>query len=205
MKTAEELYKVVWGKTLLPPTVFRLLYNHVRNIINLNIEGDFIECGVYKGGSARMIAEMLPLNKKLWCFDTFTGFTKEEEKKIFVDREKSVNLSLNDTTVETVSEFLKDFNVNIIQGKVENTLQNFNTKICFGHIDCDSYDATKFCLEKLYPLLNEGGIIVFDDYTTVEESKRVINEFCLRDNKIPLYVGDMYGGAYSQIYIIKEK
>ena len=56
----------------------------LKYIKNKNIDGDIVECGVYKGGSLLLILkilEILNLNKKVYGYDTFElGFDKLSEK-----------------------------------------------------------------------------------------------------------------------------
>src|SRR5438105_3313488 len=62
------------------------LYSAVNYILNNNIEGSFVECGVWRGGSALLIAKMLSnrkiFNRKLFLYDTFEGMpapTKQDK------------------------------------------------------------------------------------------------------------------------------
>jgi len=56
------------------------LYNSVKYILDHNIEGDFVECGVWKGGSAMLIAKYLEMRdvktRKIYLYDTFSGMTE---------------------------------------------------------------------------------------------------------------------------------
>ena len=59
------------------------LYGAVKYIINNNIEGDFVECGVWRGGSAMIIAKMLFNNRitsrKIFLYDTYEGMSEPTE------------------------------------------------------------------------------------------------------------------------------
>ena len=54
----------------------------------LNVPGDIIECGVYKGNSLAFLAhlsvilEPFSINRRLIGFDTFEGFSSIDKKKI---------------------------------------------------------------------------------------------------------------------------
>jgi macrocin-O-methyltransferase TylF-like protien len=37
-------------------------------------------------------------------------------------------------------------------------------RFSFGHIDVDLYEPTRHAVEFFYPRLNDGGILVFDDF-----------------------------------------
>ena len=76
-----ELIKYVYDKRLTMVTIPRLI-NTVKSccyVVNNKIPGDFIECGVWRGGNgilAKKIFEYMGSNKNVWMFDTFAGMTK---------------------------------------------------------------------------------------------------------------------------------
>ena len=51
------------------------LYNSIKYVLDNNIEGDIVECGVWKGGSMMLCADILLnrniKNKKMWLYDTY--------------------------------------------------------------------------------------------------------------------------------------
>lgn len=68
-----------------------------------------------------------------------------------------------------IPEEIKDLsNVELIVGRVDDTLAEFISrhpfKISFVHMDLDIYSSTKYCLDKLKPLLQSGSIILFDEF-----------------------------------------
>lgn len=158
-----------------------------------SIEGDIIELGIAGGGTTIMIARFLKkINSKrtIYGCDTFEGlpyedkFSQQSNKKIFGSYMHSFKL---------VSENIKNHGVEdkiiLIKGLFEDTLYSKlnHKKFSFVFIDCDLYDATKYCLEFVWPRLSQKGIIVFDDYTVGVGSNykkalwgetKAINEFC---------------------------
>ncbi|MBK46947.1 MAG: macrocin O-methyltransferase, partial [Gammaproteobacteria bacterium] len=62
------------------------LKQSVQYIVDNQIDGDFIECGVWKGGSCMMIANTLLMNdqqnRELWLYDTFDGMTMPTDEDI---------------------------------------------------------------------------------------------------------------------------
>ncbi len=60
------------------------LYKSVEYIVNAKISGDFVECGVWKGGSTMLIAYALlalnGANRKIYLYDTFTGMSEPTER-----------------------------------------------------------------------------------------------------------------------------
>lgn len=56
------------------------LYKAVNYIIDANIPGDFVECGVWRGGNTMLIASILKsrgvTNRKIFLYDTFEGMSE---------------------------------------------------------------------------------------------------------------------------------
>ena len=57
------LLNKVKNYTMTNPRRIFYLYNSIKHIINNNIRGDIVECGVWKGGSVMVIALTLIKNK----------------------------------------------------------------------------------------------------------------------------------------------
>lgn len=138
-------------------------------------EGDIAEVGVYKGGTARIIAKSCP-NKKVHLFDTFSGMPPVTPGIDFHQKGDFSNTSL-----ELVGKFLADCdNVVLHPGffpETANTLKS--SKICFVHIDVDIYTSVRDSLEFFYNKMVPGGIMVFDDYewSACPGVKKAIEEF----------------------------
>ncbi len=147
------------------------LINQVRKL-----PGDIAEVGVYKGGTALLLAENT--NKMLHLFDTFTGMPEADST---IDLHKKGDF--HDTTVEQVSNLLKGENFKIYPGLFpQQTGSNIeNLKFSFVYLDVDIYSSTKDCLEFFYPKMSPGGIIVSDDYLapTCAGVKKAVDEFMI--------------------------
>src|SRR5579864_8632183 len=60
--------------------VLNKLYTIGTDIISRKIDGDFVECGVYNGGSAGAISLALKSsNKHTWLYDSFEGMPDTKE------------------------------------------------------------------------------------------------------------------------------
>jgi O-methyltransferase len=138
-------------------------------------KGDMAEIGVYKGGTARIIAKSCP-RKRVHLFDTFAGMP---EVNSAIDCHKKGDFS--DTSLELVSNFLSDCsNVVFHPGFFPGTAVNQkDQEFCFVYIDVDIYSSAKDCLNFFYNKLTPGGVIVFDDYKSRSCSgiKMAIDEF----------------------------
>jgi O-methyltransferase len=162
----------------------------IEHIKNNNISGDFVECGVWRGGNLILFEKMiekLNIKKKIYAYDTFEGMSKpgkfdytfkNENAKKIIDtlRSKKVDPKKNIVLAEcSLAEVKKNYNKNTklnknlicIKGQVEKTLKikkNLPKKISILRLDTDWYESTKIELEVLFPLLSKNGILIIDDY-----------------------------------------
>ncbi len=167
-----------------------------------SIEGDLVECGVWKGGNVLMylrMSERLNKSRKVWAYDTYEGMSEPTEEDtnlhgvastILLDKapkiapEGSHNIWCYSTLEEVKSNVERHSShadqVHYIEGKVEDTLQhpeNLPEKIAILRIDTDWYESTKMCLEKLYPRLVPGGILIMDDYGHWQGARKAFDEY----------------------------
>ena len=138
-----------------------------------NIEGDFLECGVFKGFSSlllRSIEEKLSDFKinNYFLIDSFEGLSDilEEDKPLNknIHGNKKGDLKANFEAVENL--FNQFDNVNIIKGWIPRAFEllNDSNKYKFVHIDVDLYQPTLDTLNYIYDKVVKGGIIITDDY-----------------------------------------
>ena len=128
--------------------------------------GDFIEVGVWRGGSGCLIAkraELLGVSSQVWLCDTFTGIVKAGPND---DHFKGGELA--DTAESLVLQLAKQLRVNvqtlkgIFPDQTGDRIQERNFR--FGHIDVDVYESARTCTEWIWPRLVSHGVIVYDDY-----------------------------------------
>ncbi len=116
----------------------------------------YLEFGTFKGESSIYFSKYL---KKLYTFDSFFGLQEDW-------------LGNNDNPKGTFrlkkKPTFQEKNIEIVDGYVENTLENFlkehNPQINFIHLDLDLYRPTKYTLEKIKPYMLNGSIILFDEF-----------------------------------------
>jgi O-methyltransferase len=130
--------------------------------------GALIEVGVWRGGTAALIATQakdLGLRDKVYAFDTFSGVVKAgAEDPHYVGGEHA------DTSRRSVEELfyetLKLNNIEILAGifpeETGRKVENLTFRFC--HIDVDVYQSAKDVTEWIWDRLVSGGMIVYDDY-----------------------------------------
>lgn len=165
-------------------------YELYKNIIDL--PGSIVECGVFKGNSLIRLATYRQYfendySRKIIAFDVFGKFplTSFEKDKIF--RENFIkNAGEVGPTAEEIEKILVSKgigdNVEFVKGDILYTVKDYiegnpNLKISLLHIDVDLYEPTKVILENFYPLIVNGGIVVFDDYSIFPGATKAIDDF----------------------------
>ncbi|HNS11829.1 MAG TPA: TylF/MycF/NovP-related O-methyltransferase [Bacteroidia bacterium] len=136
----------------------------IEHIHKSNIEGDVAEFGSYKGHSGYLISQLLKAhgsNKQLYMFDTFEKFPDED---MGVDSFWSDTHEVNYEEVK--SKFKDNKKVTLVKGDFTKTLEASEIKkLALIYIDCDSYRATTYLMEKLFEdVLSERGLLVLEDY-----------------------------------------
>jgi O-methyltransferase len=124
--------------------------------------GDVAECGVYRGGTAYILAARVESAKRtLHLFDTFAGMPPTDPARD-LHREND----FQGTSLDAVEDYLSPFScVAYHPGRIPGTLDAVAAdRFCFVHIDLDIYDAIKTATEFFYSRLAPGGAIVYDDY-----------------------------------------
>ena len=169
---------------------------NLREILKLttNLDGDYLEFGVYTGRSSKIICEFIDDKKtsqKFYGFDSFKGLSEPSKK----DGNYWENSDLS-TSKKMAEEKLKDFSfANLIEGWLPDSLQGLiSDKIAFVHFDLDLYEPTIQTLSLIYDKIVNGGVIVFDDYgfETCPGVTQAVNEFFNKDEIINLASGGTF-------------
>ncbi|MBL7860721.1 MAG: class I SAM-dependent methyltransferase [Cyclobacteriaceae bacterium] len=178
-------------------------YELYKRIVDL--PGQIIECGVFKGNSLQRLAtfrELLenPFSRKIIGFDIFGKFpdTNFKDDKQFLDKfiSSAGDESIQIDELEKVFEFKGLKNIELVKGNINNTVPDYvkkhpQLKIAFLHIDTDVYEPAVTILNTFYKHVVKGGLIVFDDYGTFPgETKAVDDFFAGKDveiKKLPFY------------------
>ncbi len=155
-----------------------------------SVPGDFLECGVFNGGSAAVIADAIKgaLDRRLWLYDTFSGIpapTSEDG----VDAVKFTGSWAG--SMDKVDEVLAKVNFpkrNTVtkQGVFERTLVETPERIALVHIDADWCESVTVCLENLYPKVSEGGVVILDDFGYWEGCRKAFYSYCKKSNIAPV-------------------
>lgn len=156
--TFAPLWREIEALTLVPPERCFALHQLARHA--QRVAGDFAEIGVYRGGTARLLARTAP-DKRVHLFDTFAGMPAVDAA---IDWHKAGDFA--DTSADGVRRTLADCpNVTLHPGFFPDTAGPVaGTGFALVHVDVDIYSSAMAALEFFYPRLAPGGVMAFDDY-----------------------------------------
>jgi len=178
-----------------------------RYVVENDIDGDWVECGVWRGGSsilAKMMFEHLESNKEVWLFDTFEGMTKPTNEDVHIAFQQPAQIKYEQTLNEDHSDWcyasLEDVKLNIsnsrvdesgmhlIKGDVCETLYTTQLpkKISILRLDTDWYESSKTEMSVLYPKLSINGVLILDDYGHWSGAKKAVDEYFQKYKPAPM-------------------
>jgi hypothetical protein len=178
------------------------LISTIRYLNAAGIEGDIVECGVWRGGSMMLAKDLCsdsPIARRIYLYDTFAGMSEPTDDDVsHVERpaRETYEATRRDThtdwayaSLEEVKENFRraqllDDSVVFVQGKVEETLADLHNqpqRIALLRLDTDWYESTKLELEVLYPRLVPGGVLIIDDYGHWAGARRAVDEYFKND------------------------
>jgi len=192
------------------------LTHAVEYVIKNNIPGDFVECGVWKGGSSLAIALTLlrlgNVSRHIYLYDVFEmGWPEPHEVDGTVDGRTPIqvwhDLLAQGGTPETLLATLEPVRkvmessgypmdkVHIIMGKVEDTIPGqAPDSIALLRLDTDFYESTRHELTHLYPRLANAGVLIIDDYAAFKGSQKATNDYFEAHNaRVLLHRVDPHG------------
>lgn len=145
------------------------------DIFTNNTPGDFIETGVWRGGSCIFMSAILRAygitDRSVYVCDSFEGLPPPKEHEYPADRGDTHHtapfLAVGLEQVQTNFEgydLLTD-QVKFVKGWFSDTLPALEVeKLALLRLDGDMYESTIVALENLYPKLSVGGYVIVDDY-----------------------------------------
>ena len=187
--------------TMTSPERILSLCNAVEYLAENKIEGDFVECGVWRGGSMAAAAMTLVgsnekdnLNRQLWMYDTYDGMSEPTEHDVDYTGRTAESLMTEQDRMDAKSVWCRSpldqvkstmantgypiEQIQFVQGKVEDTLPvKTPNQIAMLRLDTDWYESTRCELEHLFPKLVPGGVLIVDDYGHWQGARRAVDEY----------------------------
>jgi hypothetical protein len=195
-----------WPFTMTSCLRMYALYNAARYVARNGIPGEFVECGVWRGGSSMLAALTLmaegDTGRGLYLYDTFEGMSEPSEKDGKFEpldvRAKWESLhkgSHNDWCYSPLQEVRRnvlstgypDGRLHFVKGKVEDTLPGtIPERVAILRLDTDFFESTYHELTHLYPRLVPGGVLILDDYGTWCGAKEAVDRYFREQNLVML-------------------
>lgn len=168
--------------TLVSPDRCHVLLTLARQALRL--DGTVVECGVFRGGTAMLLAKAIAdagSAARLSLFDTFEGMPATDPAR---DLHRAGDFA--DTSLESVRARVLSVpgvvreRVDFHPGWIPATFAGAALdRIALAHIDVDIHRSVLDCCEYLYPRVVDGGFMVFDDYgfPTCPGARAAVDEF----------------------------
>jgi O-methyltransferase len=185
--------------TMTSPERLYGLIEAVKYLVENNIQGDLVECGVWKGGSMMTVALTLKklgnTDRELYLYDTYAGMTAPTDADKSLQGEGADHLlqqeigkkeesviwaysSLAEVRKNVLSTGYPENKIHFIEGDVLQTIPaKVASNIALLRLDTDWYESTRHEMIHLYPLLNSGGVLIIDDYGFWRGSRQAIDEY----------------------------
>lgn len=208
--TAEEIaiIREVKPYTMTGTARVHSLIQAVRYILENEIPGDIVECGVWKGGSMLAVIRTLQMLKAkprhLWLYDTYEGMPQPTAEDVKRDGTAAMDEFQKHregepengsqwcrSPFEEVQQVLANSGypaefIHMVKGKVEDTIPGqMPMQVALLRLDTDWYSSTKHEMEYLYPVLQRHGVMIVDDYGCWQGSRKAVDEY-KQANHIPL-------------------
>jgi O-methyltransferase len=199
--------EAVWRYTVTTPERIYALIRAVEYLAVNGIDGDIVECGVWRGGSIMVVARTLlalgHADRVLWLYDTFAGMTAPGPEDVDVNGtpalEEFTRRRISGHSSTWAAADLADVQANLhatgypvanlrfIEGPVERTIPSVvPDAVSLLRLDTDWYASTRHELEHLYSRLVNGGVLIIDDYGQWRGAAQATDEFLAREQVRPL-------------------
>lgn len=190
------------------------LHVATRHVVDSGISGDIVECGVWRGGSAMLVALNLlndPLARALYLFDTFSGMPEPTRRDVRIgsgheavrtwranqtsDHNEWCYAPIEDVRANLARTGFPSDRLHLVRGKVEDTIPaQAPQEIALLRLDTDWYESTRHELTHLYPRLVRGGVLIIDDYGHWAGARTAVDEYFEAHGLRPLLLPLDYTG-----------
>lgn len=185
-KSFRRYFDIAAPNTLVSADRCYVLFTLMRQAVH--VEGDIWECGVYKGGTAAMMAaalQDLAPSKSLYLFDTFEGMPDTDAGKDLHQKG-----DFGDTSLRAVRSFVgHESTVVYRKGTIPDSFLGLEScQVAMAHIDVDIYRSVLDCLHFIWPRVSLGGFVVLDDYgfPTCPGARAAVDDFFQTQKCVPL-------------------
>lgn len=165
------IMKQVKPYTMVSRKRMQNLWRLLQRVEREGVEGDFVELGVARGGTAAMIATVARgsrIERYVWLYDAFENLSSPCATYSEVWQTMFSTFHFNIEKVHLVSGFFAD----VVPARP-------SRPISFLHIDASGAEAVRDALYPLFPLVTPHGWIVFDNYGADSGCRTVVDGFLM--------------------------
>jgi hypothetical protein len=174
--------------TMIGTDRLRHLRHLMDDVLDRGVPGDFIETGVWRGGTCIYMRAVLAArgvtDRKVWVADSFEGLPPPDEQTYPADKgDRLHEIALLAVSLEEVKRNFEKYNylddqVVFLKGWFKDTLPAIDPAQRFAiiRLDGDLYESTIQSLTALYPKLSPSGFVVIDDYI-LPNCRRAVLDF----------------------------
>lgn len=183
--------------TYLDPCALLDLARAARAVGQGRVPGAIIEAGCALGGSAVVLGYCKPRQAPLYLYDVFGMIpppTEQDGADIHARYQEIKDgkssglggeryygyepelLAKVQGNLEAFGLDLAGDQIQLVQGLFEETISD-DFPVALAHVDCDWYQSVLTCLERLWPRLVPGGVLVLDDYYQWSGCCRAVGRF----------------------------
>lgn len=165
----------------------------VEDAIKMNVDGDLIETGVWRGGATIFMRAILKSyqisDRNVWVADSFEGLPPPNSQKYPLDTGDILHefselaISLEQVQSNFAKYDLLDNQVKFLKGWFSDTLPKAPIKkLAVMRLDGDMYESTMDALVNLYPKLSLGGYVIVDDYGATPQCSQAVQDYRKMNN-----------------------
>ncbi len=186
------IHNAGYSHTMIGRARLDMLHECLDTVVSDGIPGDFVECGVWRGGSCIFMAGYLKINpaenRRIFVADSFEGLPPPSlAQDAGLDLSKTVypELAVGEETVrENFGVYgLESDSVVFAKGWFKDTLPRLQTReIALLRLDGDLYESTMDSLDALYEKVSPGGIVIIDDYA-IEQCRLAVADYFSRTSR----------------------
>lgn len=193
----------LYGVTMIGTTRLNNLQELLTSVLQENVPGAFVECGVWRGGAsvfAKAVLTAYGSDREVHLVDSFQGLPPNTTSQDTINWHKMDYLRVaQDQVAGAFQRYgLLDSRVHFHKGYFRYALPAWRAQGGIGPIavlrmDGDMFESTMDQLYNLYDAVSPGGYIIIDDYT-IPECHKAVHEFLDRHGlKHKITQVDAYG------------
>ncbi len=148
----------------------KIILNNLENNINQQLDGSVVEMGCYVGTTSLFIQKLLiyyDQTSNFFVYDSFQGLPDKSPEDLSVVGDQFQKFQLNCSKSDLITNFKKN---NLPLPRITKawfnqlTNQELPKKIYFAFLDSDFYFSILDSLKLIWPVFNQKGTIIIDDY-----------------------------------------